>query len=155
LLHGVFIQTNKEYGATMEVFYGEEFEKENYKELEIGRLSGDFIDRMLEIEVDESLTMVRIRDGKILNNVGIKLKEKIKSFWHQLNCSSDIKQCEVSYVDKNGKWYALAPGSQWNADYLIKFAQEQAFDIQWLIDERNKKSAISANVVPFRKRESK
>ena len=154
LLHGVFIQTNKEYGAAMELFYGEEFEKKNNEELEIGRLSEDFIDRMLKVKVNKSLTMIRIRDWKIITDSGNKLNDKVKEFWHLLNCHSDIKQCEVSYVDENGKWYALVPGSQWNADYLIKFAQEHAFDIQWLIDERNNKTAIFANVIPFRRRES-
>ncbi len=138
----------------MELFYGAEFKNKNDEELEIGRLPRDFIDRMLEVEVDKNLMKVRIKDWKILDDVDNELKEKVKIFWHLLNCHSDIKQCEVSYVDENGKWYALAPGSQWNADYLIKFAQEHAFDIQWLIDERNKKAAIFGNVIPFRNRES-
>ena len=152
LLHGVFIQTSKEYGAALEIFYREELDKNQDEESEVGRLSKDFIDRMLKVNAYKALIAIRVEDWKILNDEENKLKEEIRKFWYLLNYSSDIKQCEVSYVDDNGKWYALAPESLWNADYLIYFAKKQGFGVQWLINERYKKTNIRDNVIPFRKR---
>ena len=155
LLHGVFIKTDKAYAAALDLFYGREVEQHHDdQEQEVGRLSQDFIDRMLDIDVSCSLTAVHIGDWKIFNDQDNRLKKGIKKFWHLLNRNSNIRQCEVSYVDGNGKWYALAPESQWNAAYLIDFAKDQGFDIQWLIDERHEKIATKYNVIPFRKRVS-
>tara|TARA_B100000427_G_C15195045_1_gene457727 strand:+ start:68 stop:601 length:534 start_codon:yes stop_codon:yes gene_type:complete len=155
LLHGVFIKTDKAYAAALELFYDGEVEQHHDdQEQEVGRLSQDFIDRMLNVDVSNSFTAVHVEDWRICNDQDDRLKEGIKKFWHLLNCNSDIRQCEVSYVDENGKWYALAPESQWNADYLIDFAKDQGFDVQWLIDERYKKIATKDNVIPFRKRNS-
>ena len=148
------MQTNKKYTDAMELFFVEEFEKNHDEELEIGRLPRDFIDRMLRVNIDKTLNATRVNGWKVLDDEVNQLKEMIRKFWHLLNCNSDIKQCEVSYVDENGKWYALAPESQWNADYLLHFAQEQGFDVQWLIDERYKKIVTKGNVIPFRNRAS-
>ena len=169
LLHGIFMQTKKEYGTVMEIFYSKEYREEYDKEQEVGRLPEEFIDRMLKVNVEAHLTAARIDGWETLSDdffsapydakrnlideahEAVKLEEKIRKFWHLLNCHSDIKQCEVSYVDKNGKWYAISPESQWNADYLIYFAKEQGLEVQWLIDKRYKETGPSENVLPFRK----
>ena len=52
LLHGVFIKTDKTYAAALDLFYGREVEQHHDdQEQEVGRLSQDFIDRMLDVDV--------------------------------------------------------------------------------------------------------
>ena len=109
--------------------------------LEIGRLSQAFLDQMLECDLTGEIDKIRISDWQEWTGSwreSIEMKNSIKKLWHALNSKADIKKCEVCYIDANCKWYALAPESMWNADYLLKFAQDEGIDTTWLTNEIKK-----------------
>ncbi|HAU23164.1 MAG TPA: hypothetical protein DCX09_00635 [Gammaproteobacteria bacterium] len=138
LLHGIFVRTKIDFGAKTEHFFTNATVETSNFSLEIGRLSEAFLDQMLECDLTEEIDKIRISDWQEWTCSwceSIELKNSIKKLWHALNCKADIKKCEVCYIDANGKWYALAPESMWNAEYLLKFAQDEGIDITWLTNE--------------------
>ena len=138
LLHGIFARTKSEFGAKMEHFFTNTTVEKNNDSLEIGRLPEAFLDQMLECDLTEEIEKIRIGDGQEWTGSwreSIVMKNSIKKLWHSLNSKADIKKCEVCYIDANGKWYALAPESMWNAEYLLKFAHNEGIDITWLTNE--------------------
>jgi len=141
LLHGIFVRTRSEFGAKMEHFFTNTTAEKNNDSLEIGRLPEAFLDQMLECDLTEEIEKIRISDWQEWTGSwceSIEMKNSIKKLWHSLNSKAEIKKCEVCYIDTNGKWYALAPESMWEAEYLLKFAQDEGIEIAWLTNEIKK-----------------
>ena len=157
LLHGIFMQTKKEYGTRMELFYGQATNEMFDNALKAGQLSEDYIDRMLAHDVKEETTCIRIENWETLpsdwhmqpydpetfelkepDHEAVKTEESVRKFWHMINTRADLTKCEVAYVDANDKWYALSPESQWNAEYLLDFAQKLGMDVDWLVEDIRK-----------------
>ena len=125
----------------MEHFFTNATVENSNDSLEIGRLSEAFLDQMLECDLTEEIDKIRISDWQKWTGSwreSIELKKSIKKLWHSLNAKADIKNCEVCYIDANGKWYAFAPESMWKAEYLLKFAQDEGIDTTWLTNEIKK-----------------
>ena len=141
LFHGIFVRTKSKFGAKMEHFFTNTTAEKNNDSLEIGRLPEAFLDQMLECDLTEEIEKIRISDWREWSGSwceSIEMKNSIKKLWHSLNSKADIKKCEVCYIDTNDKWYALAPESMWEAEYLLKFAQDEGIEITWLTNEIKK-----------------
>ena len=141
LLHGIFVKPEEGFGLKMEGFFSKTIVEQNDDFLEIGRLPETFLSQMLSWDVTEAIHTIRISDWKELPknwHAAIEMRKSVRYFWHLLNAKANIKKCEVCYIDGNGKWYALAPESMWNAEYLLTFAQEAGIETNWLVDEIKK-----------------
>ena len=141
LLHGIFVKPEAEFGLKMETFFSNTIVEQHDGSLEIGRLPETFLNQMIGWDITEVIHTIRISDWKELPKNWqrtIEIRKSISYFWNLLNAKADIKKCEVCYIDENGKWYALAPESMWNAEYLLAFAQEVGIETAWLIDEIKK-----------------
>ena len=141
LLHGIFVKPEEGFGLKMEGFFSKKIVEQSDDSLEIGRLPEIFLSQMLSWDVTEAVHTIRISDWKELPknwHRTIEMRKSVSYFWHLLNAKANIKKCEVCYIDGNGKWYALAPESMWNAEYLLAFAQEAGIETNWLVDEIKK-----------------
>ena len=154
LLHGIFVKPEEGFGLKMENFFSNTIVDKCDDSPEIGRLPKPFLNQMLSWDITDVIHTIRISDWKELPenwHRTIEMHKSIRCFWNLLNAKANIKKCEVCYIDGNGKWYALAPESMWNAEYLLAFAQEAGIDTKWLVDEiKNhrrvpKKNAIVAS----------
>tara|TARA_B100000676_G_scaffold47709_1_gene46522 strand:+ start:458 stop:1354 length:897 start_codon:yes stop_codon:yes gene_type:complete len=167
IIHGFLLQTKKEFGSHMELFYNEEQKKIIERDMEAGRLSDAEIDRLLAFDTNEVSTFTRVidifkkervweqlpddwgyqpydEDGNLIepDHEARWVEESCRNLWHMINTRADLKQCELPYVDENGTWHALSPLAEWNAEYLVSFAQDVVdMDVGWLIEdiERYKK----------------
>ncbi|MBG09996.1 MAG: hypothetical protein CMD92_02380 [Gammaproteobacteria bacterium] len=145
LLHGIFVQTNSEFGMTMERFFHHESSEKSDDFLETGRLSNTLINRMLKLDVSEAAVSIRISDWEKLPygwHEVAETRNSIESFWQLLNSKADIKKCEVCYIDESGKWYAFAPESMWSSEYLLAFAEKLGIDVKWLVSEIKKHQRV-------------
>tara|TARA_X000000950_G_scaffold254487_1_gene318322 strand:- start:1095 stop:1634 length:540 start_codon:yes stop_codon:yes gene_type:complete len=141
LLHGIFVKPEEGFGHKMEKFFFNTIVEQCDDSLEIGRLPETFLSQMLSWDITEVIHTIRISDWKELPKNWqrkIEMRKSISYFWNLLNAKANIKKCEVCYIDSNGKWYALAPESMWNAEYLLAFAQEAGIDTNWLVDDIKK-----------------
>ena len=145
LLHGIFVQTSSEFGLVMERFLCHEHSEKSDDFLEVGRLSKTLINRMLKLDVSEAAVSIRISNWEKLPYGWYEVAEtrnSIESFWQLLNSKADIKKCEVCYIDGSGKWYAFAPESMWNSEYLLAFAEKLGIDVKWLLSEIKKHQRV-------------
>ena len=145
LLHGIFVKPEEGFGLKMENFFSNTIVGQYDGSLEIGRLPEIFLNQMLGWDITEVIHTIRISDWKELPKNWqrtIEIRKSISYFWNLLNAKADIKKCEVCYIDENGKWYALAPESMWNAEYLLAFAQEAGIETTWLVDEIKKHRSV-------------
>tara|TARA_B100001250_G_C19803492_1_gene792184 strand:+ start:160 stop:1014 length:855 start_codon:yes stop_codon:yes gene_type:complete len=164
LVHGFLMQTKKEFGTHMELFYNKEQKKIIDRDMEAGRLSDGEIDRLLSLDTNEVSTVTRVidifkkervweildegwfnkpydEDGNVTepDHEARWVEESIRNLWHMINTRADIKQAEIPYVDENGTWYALSPLAEWNAEYLVNFARDAVgIDVDWLIEDIEK-----------------
>ena len=138
LLHGIFMQTKNEFGIVMERFFDRASTKICGDSTEVGRLTEEYIRQMLQWNVSEVTVSTRISNWEELSNdwqESVEIRQSIENFWQLLNSTADIKKCEVCYIDERGKWYAFAPESMWDREYLLEFAEGQGIDIEWLTSE--------------------
>ncbi len=145
LLHGIFVKPEEGFGLKMESFLSNTIVEQYDGSLEIGRLPKTFLNQMLGWDITEVIHAIRINDWKELPKNWqrtTEIRKSISCFWNLLNANADIKKCEVCYIDENGKWYALAPESMWNAEYLLAFAQEAGIETSWLVDEIKKHKSV-------------
>ena len=61
---------------------------------------------------------------------------------HMLNLKGEISQCVLPYVTEGGAWMAVGMESEWNSEYLLKFARAIGIDVDWLEAEIKKHSAV-------------
>tara|TARA_B100000945_G_scaffold18947_1_gene13827 strand:+ start:261 stop:446 length:186 start_codon:yes stop_codon:yes gene_type:complete len=59
-----------------------------------------------------------------------------------LNLKGEINQCVVPYVTEYGAWMAVGMESEWNSDYLLKFARAIGIDVDWLEADIKKLSVV-------------
>lgn len=164
IVHGFLLQTKKEFGPRMELFYSKEQQKIIDRGMEAGRLSDAEIDQLLSFDTNEVTTKTRVIDLMKKERVWELLdddwalkpydketmevtepdhearwvEESCRNLWHMINTRADLKQCELPYVDENGTWYALSPLAEWNAEYLVNFARDVGIDVDWLIEDIEK-----------------
>jgi len=157
LVNGVFLRTTESFGAFMELWYGKTFQEKFSEELEAGRLPKDYVDQMLTYGRTAEHTFYRINpvaelpndwheqpyeDGKLKDpeHEAYKAEQGMNHFMHQINLKGEIRQCVLPYVTEGGTWMAAGMESEWDSEYLLKFADTIGIDVDWLREDIKKRS---------------
>lgn len=152
LVNSIFLHTSESFGTFMEQWYGKKFQEKFNEELEAGRLPKDYVDQMLTYGRGTELTFFSINpleelpsdwheqpyeDGKLKDpdHEAYKAENGMNHFMHMINTKAEIRQCKRPYVTEDGTWMAVGMESEWDSEYLLKFAQEIGMDVDWLRED--------------------
>ena len=151
LVNGVFLHTTESFGTFMEQWYGKKFQEKFNEELEAGRLPKDYVEQMLRYGRNTELTFYStnpveelppkwlefpydMETGELIDpdHEAYKAEQGMNNFMHMLNLKGEISQCVLPYVTEDGRWMAVGMESEWNSEYLLKFARAIEIDVNWL-----------------------
>ena len=161
LVNGVFLHTSESFGTFMEQWYSKKQQENFKKEMEVGRLPKDYVERMLRYGRNTELTFYSINPveelppkwhefpydmetGELIDpdHEAHKAEQGMNNFMHMLNLKGEISQCVLPYVTEDGTWMALGMESEWNSEYLLKFARAIGIDVDWLEADIKKHSVV-------------
>jgi hypothetical protein len=159
LVNGVFLHTTESFGTFMEQWYGKKFQEKFNEELEAGRLPKDYVEQMLRYGRNTEHKFYRVNPVEELpkgwhefpydmetgeladpEHEAHKAEQGMNHFMHQINLKGEISQCVLPYVTEDGTWMAVGMESEWDSEYLLKFAEAIGIDVDWLREDIQKHS---------------
>ena len=161
LVNGVFLYTSESFGTFMEQWYSKNQQEKFKEEMEVGRLPKDYVEQMIRYGRNTELTFYSINPveklpqkwhefpydmetGELIDpdHEAHKAEQGMNNFMHMLNLKGEINQCVLPYVTEEGAWMAVAMESEWNSEYLLKFARAIGIDVAWLEADIKKHSVV-------------
>ena len=166
LVNGVFLQSSESFGTFMEQWYRTRQQDKFKGEMEVGRLPEDYVEQMLRYGRNTEQTFYSIdpleeippkwlefpndmETGEMIDpdHEAYKAEQGMNNFMHMLNLKGEISQCVLPYVTEDGRWMAVGMESEWNSEYLLKFARAIEIDVDWLeADIKRYSSAPTPNI---------
>ena len=166
LVNGVFLQSSESFGTFMEQWYRTRQQDKFKGEMEVGRLPEDYVEQMLRYGRNSEHTFYSIdpleelppkwlefpydmETGELIDpdHEAYKAEQGMKNVVHMLNLKGEISQCVLPYVTEDGRWMAVGMESEWNSEYLLKFARAIEIDVDWLeADIKRYSSAPTPNI---------
>ena len=151
LVNGVFLQSSESFGTFMEQWYRTRQQDKFKGEMEVGRLPEDYVEQMLRYGRNTEHTFYSIdpleelppkwlefpydmETGELIDpdHEAYKAEQGMNNFMHMLNLKGEISQCVLPYVTEDERWMAVGMESEWNSEYLLKFARAIEIDVDWL-----------------------